>query len=145
MLKADLDLTGVAWLPLWSPLGNWILYADEGVKLISPDGKMVRQLSPTTAVAYAFSADGQTIYGIRRRPPTDWSYSPVSLAGGTEKTIRSFGREHLPATLGGPATRLSLDPDGKSLTFSTNKSTSTLWMIEGLNGVHGHSDTSFAD
>lgn len=35
----------------------------------------------------------------------------------------------------GPALRLSLTPDGKSITFSTSKSTSNLWLIEGLNAV----------
>ena len=40
----------------------------------------------------------------------------------------------LPATQGGPATRLSLTPDGKSIAFSTSKSSSNLWLIE-LNGV----------
>ncbi len=134
VLKADIKPVG-AWLPLWSPSDDWILYADGGVKLISPDGKTTRHLSSTTAVAYAFSADGQTIYGIRHAAADRLELFSVSVAGGTEKTIGSFGREHLPVTLGGPATRLSLAPDGKSLTFSTSRNTSNLWLIEGLNGV----------
>ena len=134
ILKAGVKPVG-DWLPVWSPSGDWILYADGGVKLISPDGKTTRHLSSTTAIAYAFSADGQTIYGIRPVAAERLELFSVSVAGGTEKTIGSFGREHHPRTLGGPATRLSLAPDGTSLTFSTRRSTSNLWLIEGLNAV----------
>ena len=65
VLKADVKRQG-SWVPVWSPSGDWILYADGGVKLISLDGKTTRDISSKTAVAYAFSADGQTIYGIRQ-------------------------------------------------------------------------------
>ena len=133
VLKADISPVG-AWLPVWSPSGDWILYADGGVKLISPDGKTTRHLSSTTAEAYTFSADGRTVYGIRRAAADRLELFSMSVEGGAEKTIGSFGREHLPMTLGGPALRLSLTPDGKSITFSTSKSSSNLWLIE-LNGV----------
>jgi serine/threonine protein kinase/Tol biopolymer transport system component len=132
VLKANIKFAK-PWLPVWSPADDWILYEDEGVNLISPDGKTTRRLSSTSAVAYTFSADGRTIYGIR--PAADrLDLFSMSVAGGTERTIGSFGREHLPATLGGPATRLSLTADGKSITFSTNKRSSNLWLVE-LNGV----------
>jgi len=134
VLKADINPIVGNWLPVWSPSGDWILYDDRGVKLISPDGKTTRHLSSTTAVAYTFSSDARTIYGIRRAAADRLELFSMSVAGGTEKTIGSFGREHLPVTLGGPATRLSLTPDGKSITFSTSKDSSKLWLIE-LNGV----------
>lgn len=132
VLKAD--LTSIPWLPLWSPSGDWILYADRGVKLIAPDGKTTRDLSSTSAVAYTFSADGRTIYGIRQAAADRLELFSMSVEGGTEKTIGSFGQEHHPATFGGPAMRLSLTPDGKRITFSTSKSSFNLWLIE-LNGV----------
>jgi len=132
ILKADIS-PDAGWLPLWSPSGDWILYADRGVKLISPEGKTTRDLSSNTAVAYTFSADGRTIYGIR--PASDrLELFSRSVDGGTEKTIGSSGREHLPATFGGPAMRLSLTPDGNSISFSTIKSSSNLWLME-LSGV----------
>ena len=34
-----------------------------------------------------------------------------------------------------PALRLSLTPDGESVTYSTLKSTSNLWLAEGLDAV----------
>ena len=70
--------------------------------MISPDGKTTRDLSSATAVAYAFSADGQTIYGIRQVAADRLELFSMSVAGGTEKTIGSFGQEYLPASLGGP-------------------------------------------
>jgi hypothetical protein len=41
----------------------------------------------------------------------------------------------LPAVSNNPSVRLSLAPDGKSLTYSTVKNTSNLWLIEGLDAV----------
>src|SRR5262249_12956534 len=107
VLKAHINPTR-PWLPMWSPADDWILFEDEGVvKLISPDSKVARDLSPTSAVAYTFSADGRMIYGIRQAAAFDrMELFSMSVAGGTEKTIGSFGREYFPATQGGPATRL---------------------------------------
>ena len=133
ILKRDIKPVVGNWLPVWSPAGDWILHDDGGVKLTSADGKTTRHLSSAVGLAHTFSADGQTIYGVR--PAADrLELFSMSVDGGTEKTIGLFGREHRPVTLGGPATRLSLTPDGKSITFSTNKSSSNLWLIE-LSGV----------
>lgn len=96
--------------------------------------QVLRLSTASSAVAYTFSADGQTIYGIRKAAADRLELFSMSVAGGTGKTIGSFGPEHLPQTLGGPATRLSLTPDGKRISFSTRKSSSDLWLIE-LNGV----------
>ena len=59
----------------------------------------------------------------------------MSVAGGTQKTIGSLGREYLPVSSLSPALRLSLAPGGKSVTYSTVKSTSNLWLAEGLSAV----------
>ncbi len=60
----------------------------------------------------------------------------MSVAGGTEKTIGSFrtGASSRDAW-GSRHASDPLTPDGKSITFSTSKSSSNLWLIEGLNGV----------
>jgi serine/threonine protein kinase/Tol biopolymer transport system component len=135
VLRADVKRQG-SWVPVWSPSGDWILHSDGGVKLISPDGKMSRDLSSKTAVAYAFSADGQTIYGIRQVAAADrLELFSMSVIGGTEKMIGSLGREYLPVSPLSPALRLTLTPDRKSVTFSTRKSTSNLWLADGLNAV----------
>jgi Tol biopolymer transport system component len=139
IVKADVKdptETAGAWVPVWSPSGEWILYKDGGVKLISPDGKTTREVSSTSTLACAFSADGKTIYGIREVTGEDrLNLFSMSVAGGAEKTIGSLGSEYRPASHLTTALRLSLTPDGKSLTYSTVKSTSNLWLMEGLETV----------
>lgn len=136
VLKADLKQAG-SWVPMWSPAGDWILYADGGVKLISPDGKTIRDLAAKSAIAYAFSTDGKTLYGIRQVAPDrpGLELFSMSVAGGTEKIIGSLGPEYRPASPLSPALRLTLTPDGRSIAYSTAKYTDNLWLMDGLSGV----------
>jgi Tol biopolymer transport system component len=137
VLKADVKRSG-AWAPGWSPANDWILFGDNGVKLISPDGKTTREVSPTSALAYAFSADGRTIYGLRQ-PVFSGRVDLFSMAvtGGSEKAIGFLARDYVPAASNNPALRLSLAPDGKSLTYSIARSTTSLWLMDGLRSVTG--------
>ncbi len=124
------------WVPLWSPANDWILHDDEGVKLISPDGATTRELSPTSALAYAFSADGQIVYGLRQ--PTALGrleLFSMSVRGGPEKSIGFLPSESEPSVSYTPSIRLSLTPDGKSLTYSVVRTTSNLWLMDGLDTV----------
>jgi len=41
----------------------------------------------------------------------------------------------MPRTMPPSALRLSLTPDGKSVTYGTSKSTHNLWLMEGLDTV----------
>ena len=135
VLKADVKRSG-NWVPAWSPANDWILYGDGGVKLISPDGKTTRDVSPTSATAYAFSADGRTIYGLRQ--PVALSrveLFSVGVGGGPEKTIGSLAPEYLPRVSLAPSLRLSVTPDGKSLTYSISRTTSNLWLMDALKSV----------
>jgi serine/threonine protein kinase/Tol biopolymer transport system component len=135
VLKTEINREGV-WPPIWSPSGDWILHEDEGVKLLSPDGKTTREVSATSAVAYVFSADGKTIYGIRKTAAGDrLELFSISVTGGIEKVIGSLALEYLPITPANPGVRLSLTPDGKSITYSITKNTSNLWLMEGLDTV----------
>jgi hypothetical protein len=135
VLKAGVVRSG-DWVPLWSPANDWILYGDGGAKLISPDGKTTHDVSPTSARVYAFSADGRTIYGLRQPAPLGRvELFSMSVAGGPETTIDFLARDHVPAASLSPALRLSLTPDGRSLTYSTVKTTSNLWLMDGLRSV----------
>jgi Tol biopolymer transport system component len=134
VLKADVTVAG-NWIPVWSPSGDWILHFDGGVKLVSPDGRTTRDLSSPSAHAYTFSADGQTIYGVRGVAGAALQLFSLGVTGGAEKTIGSLGPEHLPTSALSPALRLTLTPDGKSITYSTRRLTSNLWLLDGLNSV----------
>jgi Tol biopolymer transport system component len=133
VLKENLDPRG-HWLPVWSPAGDWILYDDQGAKLTSPEGKTTRPISSTSAEAWAFSADGRTLYGIRKVAPDRLALFSLSVAGGPERTIGSLGLDDRPASQF-PNLRLSLSPDGGSLAYSTLKETSNLWLMDGLDSV----------
>jgi Tol biopolymer transport system component len=133
VLKAGVKRTG-AWAPLWSPANDWILFGDNGVKLISVDGATTRDVSATSAQVYAFSADGRTLYGLRQPVSVDRRVElfSMSVTGGAEKTIGSLPRDYVPTVSSNPALRLSLTPDGKSLTYSIARTTTSLWLMDGL-------------
>jgi Tol biopolymer transport system component len=133
VLEADVKGPGT-WAPVWSPSGEWILHQDGGVKLTSPDGRTTRDLSSASAAAYGFSADGQTLYGIRKAAGRVELFS-MSIPGGAERAIGSMEPEYLPASSLLPALRLTLTPDGKSITYGTVRSTANLWLMEGLTAV----------
>ena len=134
VLRADVQRSG-RWVPVWSPAGDWILHDDRGVQLISPDGATTRELSSADAAAYAFSADGQTVYGIRGISPEQAELFSMRVGGGEETRIGVLGAEFLPSGNLRPALRLSLTPDGTRLTYSTATSTSNLWLADGLDAV----------
>jgi len=124
-------------VPVWSPAGDWILYLDTeagSARLISPDGKTTRDLAKGIGV-YAFSADGQTIYGLRRRGDNRLELFSTGINGGGEQMIGFLRPEYLPAAPNSPSLRLSLAPDGRSLAYSTVKNTSNLWLLEGLDAI----------
>jgi serine/threonine protein kinase/Tol biopolymer transport system component len=123
---------GSSWVPVWSPAGDWILHADDGAKLVSPDGKLSRDLSASAGSGWAFSADGQTVYGIRSPVPGRPELFSLSIDGKSDKTIGALGLGNAPASPLSPSMRLTLSPDGKSLTYATVKITSNLWLAEGL-------------
>ncbi|HXG53845.1 MAG TPA: hypothetical protein VNJ03_00560, partial [Vicinamibacterales bacterium] len=133
VVKANIDRRSERWVPVWSPAGDWILHVDDGAKLISPDGKTTRALRTGIATAYAFSSDGQTVYGIRPSGAGRAELFSMSVDGGLEKVIGALEPGLAPATVLSPSMRLSLGPDGKSVTVS--KSTSSLWLAEGLAAV----------
>ena len=59
----------------------------------------------------------------------------MNLEGKAEHLIGSLAPEYTPATSLNPALRFSLSPDGKSVTFSIRKNTSSLWLMDGLPAV----------
>jgi serine/threonine protein kinase/Tol biopolymer transport system component len=131
------EITHAPWVQVWSPANDWILYPRSGAQLISPDGGTTRQLSAKTGSGYAFSADGRTVYGIRilADDRDHIELFSISVADGAEKRIGLLAREYLPAASFTPALRLSLTPDGRSLTYARVRTTANLWLMSGLESV----------
>lgn len=78
-----------------------------------------------------FSADGQSVYGIRSDGQRELLFR-VDLASGAETIIGDVGRDSRPGSLFAPSIRFSLAPDGKSFTYGSGRNTSNLWMLEGF-------------
>jgi serine/threonine protein kinase len=121
-------------VPLWSPAGDWILHHDEGFKLISPDGKSTRSLDSPHLTLCTFSANGASLYCLRQEGGRQQLLS-MNLDGKSERVIGSLGPEYAPASQLNPAIRMSLAPDGKSVNYGVRKTSSNLWLVDGLPAV----------
>jgi Tol biopolymer transport system component len=128
--------TAFTMVPVWSPAGDWILYSDHGLKLVSPDGKTTRDLASLDGIC-TFSRDGSQLYCVHRQGTGDHRVDLFSadLEGKIRRTIGSLPPEYLPASHLRPGLRLSLSPAGTSITYGVAKSSSNLWMIDGLDSV----------
>ena len=127
------DLGDAVNLSDWSPAGDWITFRDnQGWHVTSSDGKSEKFLGKIQTDYLAFSKDGKLLYGVSRtgqNRATLFSIDPVTLR---QKTIKELSENLVPSTFFSPGIRFGLTPDGKSLVYAINKSTSDLWMLEGL-------------
>ncbi len=116
----------------WSPTGEWILYPSaEGVSMISPDGSMTGKLTARNLQAYAFSRDGQQVYGIYRNTTGEgpqWQLHLIGIKGGTDKMIAALDFPVSTST----AIGFSIHPDGKRFLTSIAKWPYDIWMLEGF-------------
>jgi Tol biopolymer transport system component len=85
--------TGVAPFarPQWSSDGRWLLcQTAEGLELIASDGSATRTLSRDEWFAYAWSADGTKVYGLRTADDLHhFLLASVQVATGRETTINA--------------------------------------------------------
>ncbi len=136
VLKAD--MRGIGSLPVWSPAGDWILSGGVRASLISPDGKSTRDLSSLGDVACTFSSNGSSLFCGGPEPGDRTGRGQLlsaSLDGKILRKIGSQGPEFQPASPLNPSIRLSLTPDGKSITYGIVKRTANLWLMDGLESV----------
>jgi len=131
-----LDLNGWNQIPEWSLAGDWIACRnDEGWQLISPDGRSRKLLGKIETEYLAFSRDGKLLYGIQGGTKTDphnlvlFSLDPQTLK---IRNIKNLDAQFAPASPVSPGIRFSLSPDGKHFVYSTAKSQSDLWLMDGL-------------
>jgi len=126
LLKPDLSPDNGA-VPCWSPTGEWIGYADKGDKLISPDGSKEKNLGDRHSGASAFSADGKILYGMRQE-----DLIATNIDTGAERVIGNVGADNGPRSDVGPALRMSLAPDGKTVVYGTTRFKNNVWMFDGF-------------
>ncbi len=127
----DLGSSFTGMLPTWLPTGEWIAYADSsGWHLISPDGKQHKSLGDIGALNLGFTKDGKTAYGLRTDGLT-WSLFSLNVDTGKVTDLKQISDDSAPMSRNNPGTRFSMAPDGKSFAYSTGRSTSSLWLLQG--------------
>jgi len=125
LLKPERSDGGV---PTWSPTGEWILY---GTELISPDGKVTREIGDHHSPHYVFSHDSKLLYGMRQEGERQLLFS-IDLATGRERIIGEVRPALPPASNLTPSIRFSLSPDGKRVIYGSGTFKSNLWILAGF-------------
>ena len=117
---------------MWSPDGRWILFDDDGLRLIAADGSETRELGVRDALC-AFARREELLYCI------DMSGGSTTLVArsfdGAARVVGSVAPDLRPAASGGPALRLSLTPDGEGVTYSISRTGTQLVLVDGLADV----------
>lgn len=122
--------------PQWSPLGNWIAFRDGNrMRMVSPDGKQDRIISPQRWETYGWSKDGASLYGIAADYDRHLILRRLDIARGSERKIADLG----PAPPGFDLANyqgnfwyrgFSLHPDGKSFLTSVYRMQAHIWLME---------------
>ena len=122
-------------IPSWSPRDDWILYSDGGApKLISIDGRTTRDLKLPAPTLCAFGQSGVRLYCLQPSPSGP-SVFEADLEGNRVREIGLIASELRPSTVVNPGLRLSLTPDGQSLSYSNYKVSANRWLLEGLDKI----------
>lgn len=120
--------------PEWSPDGKWIAVSTfRGVELVSPDGKEKKTYPGLNGAAITWSRDSKKIYGMTYQSLAPALYE-MDAATGSVRKIRDYDLNFQPLlenTYTG-SVRLSLSPDGKSVTSAVATNEADLWILDGL-------------
>jgi DNA-binding winged helix-turn-helix (wHTH) protein/Tol biopolymer transport system component len=135
-LLEDVRVVGANPVPIWSPDGQWILVAHEGLTLVSADGATSRNLV-SEVMPCAFAETEPLLYCIRGSPLPVGEHALIvlDLEGNVVRTIDFLPAAYRPASPLGPGIRLSPTPDRLGVTFSVENVSQTLWLVEGLDRV----------
>jgi len=123
--------------PIWSPDGEWILAAHQGLSLVAADGRTSRNIG-AEAMPCAFAPAEPLLHCIRGSPgPIQvGEYALVTLDfDGKPVAERPLPPQWRPASQLTPGIRLSPTPDRLGVTYSIAASSGTLWLVEGLDRI----------
>jgi len=121
--------------PQWSPRGNWIAFRDGNrMRVVSPDGKEDRVVSPQRWETYGWSKDGSQLCGILADDRRHLSLGCLDIATRRERRIADLGptppgfdlaNNQAPFGYRG----FSLHPDGKSFLTSVYHMQAHIWLM----------------
>ena len=117
--------------PKWSGDGRWIAVdTSEGLVIVTPDGKTSRVISQDIWIAFAWSADSRTIYGLREGDrPSHFALAAIDIAANAERVINPELGVIPPASQ--PIRGLTL-MGAEALVTSVASARSDIWVAEGL-------------
>jgi serine/threonine protein kinase/Tol biopolymer transport system component len=112
----------------WSPTGEWIChFTDEGMELVSPDGKGRHTLTGLNATTFGFARDGATLYVVRRNKAQRWELAALTVPEGREKNFFPLDVPVAAGVLG-----FSVHPQGHSFLTSVMTPRHDIWILEGF-------------
>jgi len=123
-------------LPAWSPRGDRIAFRNGNrMRIVSPDGKDDRIVTPLKWETYGWSKDGSALYGIAADENQHLTLRRLATATGTESKIADEGPVppgfYLATHQGVFWYRgFSLSPDGKAFLTSVYRMKAHLWLME---------------
>lgn len=128
--------------PVFSPDGHWILYEDDGLKLLSSVGAETRELGLRYAVC-AFASRGEILYCVRNiasyLPPSELALPTtvvaVDFGGRVVREIATLTRTDAPAPSANGTLRLAMTPDAKGISYAVERGSARLLLVEGLDTV----------
>ena len=118
-------------VPVWSPDGAWILYGNDGLKLISADGKTTRDVGLPGAVC-AFARGVDQLYCIKDVLQPSVAFVVVDFDGKLVRYPVPVTSQHAPRAWFNPSWRLTLTPDGTGVTYGVDSTTMELLLVDGV-------------
>jgi Tol biopolymer transport system component len=114
----------------WSPSGQWIFDTNDGIRIVSPDGKQTRSFGTGYEASGGWSPDGALLYLVRRDGgrrelgALDWKISRFRPIVELPPELRLGGVRGTAA--------FSVAPDGKSLITGVTRAEYDIWIVEGF-------------
>jgi Tol biopolymer transport system component len=117
--------------PNWSPKGDWITWeTDDGIVLVSPDGKQEKRLSEAAQwLVHDWSPDGAAIIGIGETENRHLVLLSLDVSSGRQRVVADLGPS---PPVNNPVQGFSVSPDGRSVLASFVRMRGDLWLLEGL-------------